>query len=43
MKLSEMATSNSRCQNCKIRPNRYTNDGDMVERAKRPVSDGVRE
>ncbi len=43
MKPSEMAsTSNSRWQTCKERPNEPTNNGDMAERAKRPVNDGVR-
>ena len=38
MKPSEMASSsNSRWQNCKERPN----NGDMVERAKRPVNEFV--
>ena len=31
----------SRWQNRKERPNRSTDNGDMYERAKRPVSDGV--
>ena len=41
---SEIAfLSNSRWQNRKERPNRSTNSGHMVEIAKRPVGDGMRE
>ncbi len=44
MKPSEMASSsNSRWQNDKQCPNRSSNNGDMTERAKRPVSVGVSE
>ena len=42
MKPSEIASSsNSRWQNRKERPYQSTNNGEMVKRAKRPVSDGV--
>ena len=43
MKPSEMASlSNSYViQNCKEYPNRSTNNGDMAEKAKRPVSESV--
>ena len=43
-KNSEMSfSSNSRWQNSKERPNRTTNNGDMAETAKRPMSEGVSE
>ncbi len=34
---------NSRLRNRKERPYRSTDNGDMAKRAKRPVSDGVRD
>ena len=37
------SSSSSRWQNRKTRPSQFTKNGDMNERAKRPVSDGVRE
>ena len=40
MKPLEMAyLSNSRWQNLKERSNRFQNNGDMAERAKRPMSE----
>ena len=41
MKSSEIASLGTfRWQNCKERLNRITNNGDMVETAKRPMSGG---
>ncbi len=42
MKSSEIASmSNSRLHNRKESPNQSTNNGDMNEKAKRPVSESV--
>ncbi len=34
--------SNSWCQNCKVCPKRSTKNGHFIEKAKRPVCEGVR-